>query len=261
MLNPQLFDTLFAEPFDAVFHLAAALTFDAESDFTRGLAINVHALMRLLEHCRAQPVVPTFLFASSISSFGGPLPAVVGDFVFQTPQTSYGSHKAIAELLINDYSRRGFLDGRVLRLPIVLTHPGPPSASVSDRVAALLREPLDGHDAICPLAPDTPLAVASVDKVVAGLLALRDLPAGVFGATRAMNLPALTVTPGELAAAAARHGATGRTLWQPDEALQRIVAGWPAVFTSALALQHGIRADACADDIVAAYLDALNARD
>jgi len=256
VLDPALFDTLFARPFDAVFHLAASLTFDAETDFEQGMAVNVHALMRLLEHCRAQAVAPKFLFASSISSFGGVLPDVVDDFVFQTPQTSYGTHKAVAEQLINDYSRRGFIDGRVLRLPIVLTHPGPPSASVSDRIAALIREPLAGRDTVCPLAPDTRFAVASVDKVVESLLALRDVPAGVFGASRALNLPALTATPAQLVEAAVRRApaGAGRVSWQQDQQMQRVVDGWPGVFTSALARELGIAGDQSADEIVAAYL-------
>ena len=263
VLDPRLFDSLFAQPFDSVFHLAAALTLDAESDFERGLQINVHALMRLLECCRRQAVAPKFLFASSISSFGGALPKVVDDFVFQTPQTSYGTHKAIAEQLINDYSRRGFIDARVLRLPIVLTHPGPPTSSVSDRIASLIREPLNGKDTVCPLAPDTPLALASVDKVVEGFITLHDLPASVFGATRAMNLPALTATPSELVEAVGRiPGAKpGHVAWVPDAALQRVVDGWPSVFTSELALRHGIRGDASADAIVGAYRLTMRAQE
>jgi nucleoside-diphosphate-sugar epimerase len=262
VLDPALFEVLFAEPVDAVFHLAASLTLDAESDFARGLQVNVHALMRLLEHCRAQAIPPKFLFASSISSFGGALPRVVDDHVFQTPQTSYGTHKAIAEQLINDYSRRGFVDGRVLRLPIVLTHPGPPTASVSDRIASLIREPLNGRDTVCALAPDTPLALASVDSVVAGLLRLLDLPKAAFGSTRALNLPALTATPGDLVAAVERAmpGASARVRWTPDATLQRVVDGWPSVFTSKFALEHGIRGDASADALVAAYLGARDGR-
>src|SRR5690606_33003338 len=117
---------------------------DAENAFEHGMEINVHALMRLLEACRRQGNTPKFMFASSISTFGGDLPDTVDDYVRQTPQTSYGAHKVIGEQLINDYSRRGYLDGRALRLPIVLTHPGPATASVSDRIASLIREPLNG---------------------------------------------------------------------------------------------------------------------
>ncbi|MBX3626513.1 MAG: NAD-dependent epimerase/dehydratase family protein [Rhizobacter sp.] len=248
-------DHLFAKPVDAVFHLAATLTLDAEMDFERGMAVNVHALMRLLERCRAQRKRPAFVFASSISTFGGDVPDTVDDTVAQNPQTSYGTHKAMAELLLNDYSRRGALDARVLRLPVVLTHPGPPSGSVSDRIAALIREPLNGRDAICPLAPDTRVPVASVQKVVGGFLALQALPPERFGPTRVMNLPSLTVTPAALAAAVAQRGATGRVHWQPEAQLQAIVDGWPRAFTSARALALGLTPDADALALVDAYLE------
>lgn len=246
---------LFARPVDAVFHLAATLTLDAEQDFARGLAVNVQALMQLLERCRAQGQAPSFVFASSISTFGGPLPDTVDDAVAQNPQTSYGTHKAMAELLINDYSRRGFIDGRVLRLPVVLTHPGPASGSVSDRIAALIREPLNGRDAVCPLAVDTRFPVASVQCVVNSFLALHALPAHRFGPTRVMNLPSLSVTPAEIAAAVQRRGASGRIVWQPDAQMQTIVDGWPRAFTSERALSLGLQADRHIDDIVTAYLE------
>lgn len=259
--DPDFLETLFASDVDAVFHLAASLTLDAEMDFAHGLEVNVHALMRLLELCRRQSKAPAFVFASSISTYGGSLPDTVDDHVAQTPQTSYGTHKAIAELLINDYSRRGFIDGRVLRLPVVLTHPGPPSASVSDRIAALIREPLNGRDAVCSLDPHTRFPVASARCVAESLIALHDLPASAFGATRAMNLPSLTVTPLDIEAAVKRCGASasGTIIWQRDAQMQNIVAGWPRAFTSERALQLGINGDNSIDAIVAAcredYID------
>lgn len=253
--DPHFIGDIFSSGFDTVFHLAATLTLDAEMDFAHGLEVNVHALMRLLEHCRNQPQAPAFVFASSISTYGGPLPDTVDDHVAQTPQTSYGTHKAIAELLINDYSRRGFIDGRVLRLPVVLTHPGPPSASVSDRIASLIREPLNGRDAVCALDPDTRFPVASARCVAQNLISVHDLPSDAFGATRAMNLPSLTVTPLEIEAAVRRDGANGlgRILWQRDDQMQRIVESWPRAFTSARAPELGIRGDASMDAIVTAY--------
>lgn len=245
---------LFAEPPDVVFHLAATLTLDAEMDPARGLAVNVQALMNLLAHCRAQSTPPAFVFASSISTFGGLLPDTVDDHVAQTPRTSYGTHKAIAELLIHDDSRRGRLDGRVLRLPVVLTHPGPASGSVSDRLASLIREPLNGQEALCPWAPQTRVPVASVQQVVKGFLHLLELPAERLGDTRVMNLPSLTVTPGEIEAAVQGRGAAGRIRWQPDAQLQAIVDGWPRHFTSARALALGLRPDANVDALIDAYL-------
>jgi D-erythronate 2-dehydrogenase len=253
--DPAFVQRLFAEPVDVVFHLAATLTLDAEMDHARGTAVNVHALMHLLERCHAQAQAPAFVFASSISTFGGTLPDTVDDHVVQTPRTSYGTHKAIAELLINDHSRRGHLDGRALRLPVVLTHPGPPSGSVSDRLASLIREPLDGREAVCPWAPDTRVPVASVQQVVASFLQLLELPAQDLGEPRVMNLPSLTVTPGEIAEAVQRRGATGGIRWQRDAQLQAIVDGWPRAFTSERALALGLRPDANVDALIDAYLE------
>ncbi|HEV2611991.1 MAG TPA: NAD-dependent epimerase/dehydratase family protein [Noviherbaspirillum sp.] len=254
--DARFLDHVFATGVDVVFHLAATLTLDAEMDFVHGLEVNVHALMRLLECCRHSGKAPVFVFASSISTFGGPLPVTVDDHVAQTPQTSYGTHKAIAELLINDYSRRGFVDGRTLRLPIVLTHPGPPTASVSDRISALIREPLNGRDAVCPLDAGTRFPVASAGTAAAGLIRASEIPSSAFGATRAMNLPSLTVTPADIAAAVDKAGAgtpSGRIIWQRDEAMQRIVNGWPRAFTSGTALRLGIAGDASIAAIINDY--------
>lgn len=257
MLAPGLIPSLFKQPFDAVFHLAAALTIDAETAFERGMDINVHAFIRLLEACRLQNGTARFIFASSVSTFGGDLPAIVDDHVHQNPQTSYGTHKLIGEQLINDYSRRGFLDGRSLRLPIVLTHPGPPSASVSDRIASLIRDPFDGKRVCCPICPDTPLAVISVDKVIAAMLRLLDVEAHALQHTRAMNMPALTVTPLQIADAVARRlppHSPDWVEWKEDAAIQRVVESWPSRFTSGRAIALGLESDASIDDIISAYL-------
>jgi nucleoside-diphosphate-sugar epimerase len=250
-------ERVFAEPVDFVFHLAATLTVDAEIDFARGLDTNVHAFIALLERCRAQRKAARLLFASSIATFGGQLPAVVGDDVFQAPTTSYGTHKAIAELLLADYSRHGFVDARALRLPIVLTHPGPASGSISDQVASLIREPLRGHPTRCRIGRDSPLVVASVDKVVGGFVHLAGLPAQALPSSRTMNLPGLTVTPAQLGDAVARHlpaGTRAEIDWAPDAQVQHIIDGWPRAFTSARALALGLAPDASADALVQSFL-------
>lgn len=257
ILAPDLIPSLFQESFDAVFHLAAALTIDAESSFERGMDINVHAFIRLLEACRLQNGTARFIFASSVSTFGGDLPPVVDDHVHQNPQTSYGTHKLIGEQLINDYSRRGFLDGRSLRLPIVLTHPGPPSSSVSDRIASLIRDPFGGRRVCCPIRPDTPLAVISVDKVIAAMLKLLEIEAHAFPHTRAMNMPALTVTPRQIADAVARRlppGSSGWVEWKEDLTVQSVVESWPSQFTSRRAIALGFKSDGSIDDIISNYL-------
>lgn len=255
--DSALLDSLFARPPDAIFHLAATLTVDAETDFRRGLETNLLSLIELLERCRVQPAAPLLLFASSIATFGGTLPPVVGDEVRQAPSTSYGTHKAVTELLLADYSRHGFVDGRALRLPIVVTHPGPPSGSISDQVASLVREPLRGQRTTCRMAPDSALALASVDKVVEGFLRLAALPAEAIAGHCTMNLPGLSVTPAQLVEAVSRRlsgGIGDRVAWQPDAQVQRIVDGWPAGFSSERALALGFRPDDSADALVAAFL-------
>ena len=253
----SVLEALFAQPVDAVFHLAATLTLDAESDFGRGLETNVLALVELLEHCRRQPKAPMLLFASSISTFGGDLPEVVDDDVFQAPTTSYGTHKAVAEHLLADYSRHGFVDARALRLPIVLTHPGPASGSISDQVAALIREPLRGQRTTCRMAPDSALVVASVDNVVRSFLHLAGLPASALERARTMNLPGLTVTPAQIVEAVATRLPAGTrecVQWQPDAHVQQIIDGWPRAFTSQRALALGFEPDASVDALVSAFI-------
>ena len=248
---------LLARPVQVVFHLAATLTVEAETDFRRGLETNVLALVDLLERCRRQVPAPMLLFASSIATFGGPLPPVVGDDVFQAPATSYGTHKAIAELLLADYSRHGFVDARALRLPIVVTHPGPATGSISDQVASLIREPVRGQRTTCRIAPDTRMVVASVDKVIEGFLRLASLPAGALHDARTMNLPGLTVTPAEILAAVSRHlppAPGGFVDWRPDPQVQRVIDGWPKAFTSERALALGITPDPSADALVTSFI-------
>ncbi|WP_341909759.1 NAD-dependent epimerase/dehydratase family protein [Ferrovibrio terrae] len=247
--------TLFAGGADSLFHLAASLTTEAERDIALGIETNVLSLLGLLALCRAQPVAPRLVFASSIATFGGALPAVVDDSTAQTPQTSYGAHKVIAEQLISDHSRHGVVDGRCLRLPIVVIRP-PAAPSVSDRVAAILREPLNGRDVDCPFRPETRLPLVSVQAVVRSLLTLHDLPGNSLGPFRAFNLPALSVSVAAMVDSlqAYSHRKLGKVRWKPDAAMQAIVDGWPAQFDSARARQLGILPDASLTEIIDAYL-------
>lgn len=243
---------LVEEGFDSLFHLASFLTLHAEQDPGRAFAVNVEALRRLMEAARGCPKV---VFTSSIAVFGGPLPESVGDDVAPAPETTYGSHKAIDELLIADYSRHGRIDGRSLRLPIVLTRPGTPQPAVSDRVAGIIREPLNGVDVAVPLAPETAIPVSSAGAVVAALLKLHDLPAADLPRKRAFNLPSLTVTVAEMVEAAKRYGASGKVTYAPDPKMQAIVDGWPTRFVSARASRLGITADANLDALISDYLN------
>jgi nucleoside-diphosphate-sugar epimerase len=174
-------DALFAGGgFDAVFHLAASLTSEAEADLGHGLAVNLEGLLALLARCRTKAKPPRFVFASSIAVFGGDLPDIVEDDTRRTPRTSYGTQKLIAELLLADHARQGAIDARALRLPIVLTRPGKPNPAVSDRIAAIIREPLAGRDVAVGLRPDTLLPLVTVQRVASALLMTCDMPSDAF---------------------------------------------------------------------------------
>lgn len=255
--DPGLREKVFARDVDSLFHLAATLTAEAQADPRKGMRVNVRGLLDLLEAGRGQRHPPRVVFPSSIAAFGGDLPDVVDDHVVQTPQTSYGCHKVIAEQLINDYSRHRVIDGRALRLPIVLVRPPAEQPSVSDQVAAIVREPLAGRDFTCPFRPDTSLTVASVQRVAEALLDIHEVPGESFGDTRAVNLPALTVTPAEMVAALVSmrlDGRIGSVEYAVDPGAQKVVDSWPRHFVSQTASRLGLCADASFSAIVDAYL-------
>jgi D-erythronate 2-dehydrogenase len=253
--DPGFVETLARGGYDSIFHLASYLTLHAERDPAHAFAVNVEALRRIADGAAG---CPRLVFTSSIAIFGGELPDTVDDDIAPAPTTTYGTHKAINELLIADYSRHGRIDGRALRLPIVLTRPGALQPIVSDRVAGIVREPLNGQDVTAPLAPETRVPVVSVGAAATALLRLHDVPAGELPPRRAFNLPALSVTIAEMAEAAARRGARGRVSYAPDPQIQAIVDGWPARFVSDRATSLGIGPDADFDAIIEDYLKHRN---
>jgi len=256
--DPTYLARLFEKPVDSVFHLAAVLTTQSEADFEYGLQVNVNGLIQLLELCRTQSNRPHFIFASSIATFGGASIEQVDDKTPYNPQTSTGASKAIGELLINDYSRHGYLDGRALRLPFVVARPEPSDFSVADYVGAILREPLSGRDVACPLKPDSCVPLASVRNAAQSLIRLHEIPADRFGDTRAMNMPALTLTLGELASAVESFdypGRRGKVSWEPDSELQAMIDSWPSIMLAEEANRHGMRADPSATELLRSFVD------
>src|SRR5271167_1363896 len=191
---------------EVVFHLAAVVSGQAEADTDLGYRVNLDGTRAVLDACRALGTSPRLVFASSLAVYGGALPPAVGDDTALTPQTSYGTQKALGELLVNDYSRKGFVDGRALRLPTVVVRPGRPNRAASTFASSIIREPLSGEDAVCPVTPDTVMALASPRRIVAGLLHAHDLPAADFGPSRSLQLPGFSVAVGEMAAAVRRAG-------------------------------------------------------
>jgi nucleoside-diphosphate-sugar epimerase len=242
----------------SVFHFAAVVSAAAEADFDLGMRINLSGTIAVLNACRTVAHAPRVVFTSSVASYGGDLPDVVDDTTLLTPQSSYGTQKAIGDLLCNDYTRKGFIDGRVLRLPTIVVRPGKPNQAASSFASGIIREPLMEIDAICPVAPETRLAILSPRRAVDAFLHAHNLPAAAWGDYRSVNVPALSVRVDEMIEALQRvaaHRSLGRIVWQPDDAIQRIVGGWPGRFRSARARQLGFQTNANMDEIIQAFIE------
>jgi nucleoside-diphosphate-sugar epimerase len=223
----------------------------------------VSALAALIETIRSKEAPPRVIFPSSIAVFGGLLPDTVDDDYTRRPQTTYGTHKAIAELMLADATRHGIIDSRTLRLPVVLVHPGSSSSSISDRIAAMVREATAGRDVVCPLRNDTRVPVASVQTVVRNLINLHNLEKARLRGKRGFNQPALTVSMDDIAASVSRvrNGKPpGKITFAPDPELKQIVDGWPKGLISTRAASIGTTSDRTFDDIIAAYLKGLQDR-
>jgi D-erythronate 2-dehydrogenase len=242
----------------SVFHLAAVVSGEAEADTDLGYRVNLGGTRAVLDACRAVGTCPRVVFASSLAVYDGVLSPTVGDDTPLTPQTSYGTQKAIGELLVNDYSRKGFVDGRAPRLPTVVVRPGRPNRAASTFASSMIREPLSGREAVCPVSPDTMMALASPRRVVDALLHAHDLPAAAFGTSRSLQLPGFSVAVGEMAAAVRRAGgkeAYTRIRWEPDPLIERIVSGWPQALAAPRAAALGFAADAGIDEVVQAFIE------
>lgn len=242
---------------DSVFHFAAMLASAAELDPVRSLAINVSALADLIDAIGDKTAPPRLIFPSSIAVFGGLLPDHVDDDHLQRPQTTYGTHKAIAELMLSDATRHGVVDARALRLPIVLVHPGPPTQSVSDRIAAMVRDSAAGRASVCPLRPDTKVAVVSVQTVVQNLITLHNAEPAKLRGKRMLNQPGLTASMTEIVESIGRVIGPNDISFAPDAGLKKMVDGWPKGLISTRAPSVGLVADTSFDDIVLNYLSFL----
>jgi nucleoside-diphosphate-sugar epimerase len=242
----------------SVFHFAAVVSGEAEADTDLGYRVNLGGTRAVLDACRALGTCPRVVFASSLAVYGGVLPPTVGEDTPLTPQTSYGTQKAIGELLVSDYSRIGFVNGRALRLPTVVVRPGRPNRAASTFASSMIREPLSGREAVCPVSPDTMMALASPRRVVDALLHAHDLPAAAFGTSRSLQLPGFSVAVGEMADAVRRAGgkeAYTRIRWEPDPLIERIVSGWPQALAAPRAAALGFAADNGIDEVVQAFME------
>ena len=256
--DPALMGSLIDEKTAGVFHLAAVLSGQSESDFDLGMRINVDASRLLLEVCRKRGNRPRVVFTSSVAVYGGELPDVVTDDLALRPASSYGMEKAVAELMLSDYSRRGFVDGRVMRLPTVSVRPGVPNSAASSFASGIIREPLNGVDAVCPVAPRTRLWLLSPRRAVECLAHGFDLDADALGGQRAVNLPGITVTAGEMVEALRRvagEEAASRVRWERDATIERIVGSWPGAWDTTRAEALGFKGDANFEQVVRAYIE------
>lgn len=256
--DPIALGSLLAQDTHSIFHLAAVVSAAAEADFDLGMRINLDGTRLLLDTCRNQKAAPKFIFTSSLATYGGALPDIVDDRIIQTPTTSYGAQKAACELLINDYSRKGFIDGRSLRLPTIAIRPGKPNRAASTWVSSIMRDPLQGQDAECPVRPETPMACLSPRRCIAALIDIHELPADRFISSRSVLLPGLSVTAAEMAAAVVRHAGNrriGQIHWRHDPAIQKIVDGWPKETRSTFADGLGIKGDQTIDEIVRGFIE------
>lgn len=243
---------------DSIFHLASVVSGGAEEDFDLGYRVNMGGMSNVLEAARAQGNRPRLVFASSVAVYGGALPDPVTDDTPLTPQTSYGVHKATGELLVHDYSRKGFINGRAVRLPTVAIRPGKPNKAASGFASGIVREPLNGIDFACPVTPETPMAYISPRKVIDAFVRLHELDGSALGFSRTILLTGIKVSMAEVVASLRRVGGDApaeRVSFVGDPAIQAIVDLWPRATRGDRAAKLGFEADASMDDIIRAYIE------
>jgi nucleoside-diphosphate-sugar epimerase len=256
--DPAAIDKLLAPGPLTVFHLASIVSGGAERDFSLALEVNLRAHIGLLEALRRLESHAKYIFVSSLAVYGAEKsPYSVGDATRQIPQTTYGMAKSAGELLVNDYTRKGFIDGRCARLAAVIVRPGPPNSAASSFLSGVVREPLSGVDFTLPVSMALRIPVIGYRTVVAGLLALHDLLGVQLGADRALNLPSLSVTMQDMLDALARVGRerkVGRVQVKPDDFTQRIMSSFPSEARSERADALGLPRDQSVDSIIQEYI-------
>lgn len=246
------------ENVDIVWHLAAVVSSAAEADFDLGMNVNLYGLLSLLEALRKKVSKARLIFASGCAVFGGELPEIVTDRTVVTPKSSYGMQKAVGELLVSDYSRKGFIDGRVLRLPTIVVRPGKPNKAASTFFSSIIREPLKGETAICPVQADTPVFITSPRRCVESMIRAAQLAPELLSDQRIIPLPGLTVTVQQMLDAlknVAGQEAVDLVHWQEDKTIQRIVQSWPVQVEAEYAESLGFEADENFESIIQAHIE------
>lgn len=244
---------------DVIFHLAAIVSGEAEADFDKGMRINLDGTRLLFDAVRAiDGYCPRLVFTSSIAVFGAPFPDAIGDEFFLTPLTSYGTQKAVGELLLSDYTRRGFFDGVGIRLPTICVRPGKPNKAASGFFSGIIREPLNGQEAILPVPEDVRHTHASPKSAVGFLIHAATIDGARLGPRRNLTMPGVSVTVAEQIDALRRIAGdrvVARIRREPDETIMQIVEGWPQRFDARRARQLGFRAEESFDEIIRIHID------
>jgi nucleoside-diphosphate-sugar epimerase len=229
----------------------------AEQDFDLGMRINFDATRALLERIRAVGGKIKFVMTSSVAVFGGALPETVPDSQVWAPKSSYGTEKALADLLLSDYSRRGFVDGRSLRMPTIVVRPGKPNRAASSFASGIIREPIQGDEAICPVVADTILWLMSPRLAIENLLHGHELAAASLS-SRVLNMPGLSISVGDMIASLRRvagEEVVARIKWERDPAIEAIVNSWPGNFSAEGATALGFKCDTDFDQVIAAFIE------
>jgi D-erythronate 2-dehydrogenase len=256
--EPGEAEKLVASRPQVIFHLAAIVSGEAEADFEKGYRVNLDGTRRLFEAIRKEGYKPRVVFTSSIAVFGAPFPEAIGDEFLSAPLTSYGTQKAIGELLLSDYSRRGFFDGIGLRLPTICVRPGKPNKAASGFFSGIIREPLAGQEAVLPVPETVRHWFASPRAAVGFLLHASRIKTEELGNRRNLSMPGITATVGEQIAAlrkVAGEKAVRLIHREPDPTIMRIVEGWPRNFDAKRALELGFRADRSFEEIIRIHVE------
>jgi nucleoside-diphosphate-sugar epimerase len=257
--SPEVIARALGDDTDSIFHLAAVVSGGAEADFDLGYHVNLDGTRELLEAARKLRKPPRIVYTSSVAAFGGALPDVLDDSTTPAPQTSYGTQKVIGEYLVADFTRKGFIDGRSLRLPTIVVRPGKPNLAASSFASGIIREPLAGVATECPVPDSTGVWILSPRRVVEAFLHAHDLPSPAWPTTRVVNLPGITLSVREMLDAMGRvagREAVSRVKFVPDARIQAIVKTWPVRFRTDRAHAMGFKADDDFESIVRDHMAA-----
>lgn len=253
-------DRLVSHDISAIFHLGSLVSGGAEKDFTLGMNANFFGTWNVLDASRKAGSVPKVVFTSSIAAYGGKLPAILSDEQRLTPESSYGTQKAIGELLVAEFTRKGYIDGRSVRLPIVAVRPGKANTAASSWASAIVREPLAGEEYVCPIAPSDSAFLLSPRKAIEGLIIAHDTDAEPWGVDRAVMMAGLTCTPQQMLdalKAVAGPEVAARVKWGSDPFIQAIVNSWPNAFSLEKATRIGFQRDPSVEAIIQDYIETI----